>query len=121
MSYGKALKTIRLIKGLLQEDVASKAHVDVRTLREIESERRHLSADEVQKFSEIYKIDVKLIYEMAQDQVPLQNIVYEAKRDGIVVNNGQGIDNPYSLEYLLTKYKELENRVAELEKKMNRA
>lgn len=91
--------------------------MEVRTLREIESERRHLSADEVQIFSEVYKIDVKLIYEMAQDKVPLQNIVYEAKRDGIVVNNGQGADYEHSFEYLLIKIKGLEDRVAALEKK----
>lgn len=93
--------------------------MDERTYREIESDRRALSAKEVIVFAEFYKIDIQLIYDIAMDTVPLQNIVHEAKRDGIVINNAPNAENTNEVvAYLLQRIKELETQIAELKKQI---
>lgn len=119
MRFGKALKILRSIKDLHQSDVASGVFMDERTYREIESDRRALSAKEVIVFAEFYKIDIQLIYDIAMDTVPLQNIVHEAKRDGIVINNAPNAENTNEVvAYLLQRIKELETQIAELKKQI---
>ncbi len=117
MNFGKALKTIRLVKGLNQKEAANLVHMDDRTLRDIEADKTRISAEQVELFASIYKVDITLIYEMAKEQVPLQNIVYEAKRDGIVVNQGQELSK--GVDYLLLRIEGLETRVKELEGRCN--
>jgi len=46
--------------------------------------------------------------------VPLQNIVYEAKRDGIVVNQGQEPGKGV-FDHLMSRLEGLEARIRELE------
>ncbi len=58
---------------------------------------------------------ITLIYEMAKEQVPLQNIVHEAKRDGIVVNQSQDAGKGV-FEYLINRIETLEKRISALEK-----
>ncbi len=108
MQFGKALKILRLIKELNQAQVATGVHMEERTYREIESDRRSISAKEVILFADFYRIDIQLIYDIAKDTLPLQNIVHEAKRDGIVINNGNGTPPTDLITYLLQRIKELE-------------
>ncbi len=114
MNFGKALKTIRLVQGLDQTDVAKLAHMDVRTLREIEADRTRIPAEQVEIFAGIYKVSIQIIYDMAREEVQLQNIVYEAKRDGIVVNQGQDLGKGV-FDHLMSRLEKLESRIKELE------
>ena len=114
MNFGKALKTVRLVKGLSQKEAATLVHMDDRTLRDIEADKTRITAEQVEHFASIYKVDITLIYEMAKELVPLQNIVYEAKRDGIVVNQGQDIGKGL-FEHLISRLEGLEARLRALE------
>jgi transcriptional regulator with XRE-family HTH domain len=115
MNFGKALKTIRLLQGLSQKEAASLLHMDDRTLRNIEADKTRITAEQVEQFASIYRVDITLIYEMAKEQVPFQNIVHEAKRDGIVVNQdadlGKGL-----VDHFLSRLEILEASVKELER-----
>ena len=51
---------------------------------------------------------------MAKEQVPLQNIVYEAKRDGIVVNQGQEPGKEV-LDRILSRLEDLKARMRNME------
>jgi len=113
MNFGKALKTIRLVKGLSQKEAAGLVHMDDRTLREIEADKTRISAEQVELFATTYKVDITLIYEMAKDQVSLQNIVHEAKRDGIVVNQAQEHSNGM-FEYLMQRLDKLEAQIKDM-------
>lgn len=114
MNFGKALKTVRLIKGMSQKEAAGLLHIDDRTLRDIEADKTRVTAEQIEQFASVYLVDITLIYEMAKEQVPLQNIVHEAKRDGIVVNQSQ--DTGKSLfEYLMNRIELLEKRITALE------
>lgn len=119
MRFGKALKILRSIKDLNQIDVASGIHMEERTYREIESDRRALSAKEVLLFADFFEVDVQLIYDIARDLLPVQNIVHEAKRDGIVINNSKvsNIENHEIVSLLLQRIKELESRIDDYQKK----
>jgi hypothetical protein len=90
--------------------------MDERSLREIEADRTHVSAEQVENFASFYKVDVKVIYELAKEQVPLQNIVHEAKCDGIVVNQNPDA-NKGLVEYLMSKIDRLEQRLGDLERR----
>lgn len=114
MNFGKALKTLRVVKGLSQKEAASLVHMDDRTLRDIEADKTRISAEQVELFASVYKVDITLIYEMAKEQIPLQNIVYEAKRDGIV-HQGTPVENGV-VEQLLSRLAVLEARIRELER-----
>jgi transcriptional regulator with XRE-family HTH domain len=117
MRFGKALKILRSIKELHQSDVAAGVFMEERTYREIESDRRAMSAKEVILFAEFYKIDIQLIYDIAMDTIPLQNIVHEAKRDGIVINNvPSGESTSELVSYLLQRIKDLEQHISDLSK-----
>jgi len=50
---------------------------------------------------------------MARERVPLQNIVHEAKRDGIVINQGQDIGKGV-FDHLVTRLEVLEARLKAL-------
>ena len=114
MNFGKALKTVRLVKGLSQKEAATLVHIDDRTLRDIEADKTRITAEQVEHFASIYKVDITLIYEMAKEQVPLQNIVYEAKRDGIVVNQGQEPGKEI-LDRILSRLEDLKARMRNME------
>lgn len=114
MNFGKALKTVRLIKGISQKEAAGLLHMDDRTLRDIEADKTRITAEQVEQFAGVYLVDITLIYDMAKEQVPLQNIVHEAKRDGIVVNQNQEIGKGL-IEYLISRVEILETRVQQLE------
>jgi|688.fasta_scaffold1002339_2 DNA phosphorothioation-dependent restriction protein DptG len=114
MNFGKALKTVRLVKGLSQKEAAGLLHMDDRTLRDIEADKTRITAEQVEQFARIYLVDITLIYEIEKEQVPLQNIVHEAKRDGIVVNQNQDIGKGV-IEYLISRIEILENKVRQLE------
>jgi transcriptional regulator with XRE-family HTH domain len=114
MNFGKALKTVRLIKGLSQKEAAGLLHIDDRTLRDIEADKTRITAEQVEQFAGVYLVDITLIYEMAKEQVPLQNIVHEAKRDGIVVNQSQDTSKSV-FEYLMNRIELLEKRITALE------
>jgi tripartite-type tricarboxylate transporter receptor subunit TctC len=88
--------------------------MDDRTLRDIEADKTRITAEQVEHFASIYKVDITLIYKMAKEQVPLQNIVYEAKRDGIVVNQGQEPGKGV-FDHLMSRLEGLEARIRELE------
>jgi transcriptional regulator with XRE-family HTH domain len=114
MNFGKALKTVRLVKGLSQKEAAGLLHMDDRTLRDIEADKTRITAEQVEQFARIYLVDITLIYEIEKEQVPLQNIVHEAKRDGLVVNQNQDIGKGV-IEYLISRIEILENKVRQLE------
>ncbi len=116
MNFGKALKTVRLIKGMSQKEAAGLLHIDDRTLRDIEADKTRVTAEQVEQFAAVYLVDITLIYEMAKEQVPLQNIVHEAKRDGIVVNQNQDVGKGI-IEYLMSRVETLEARVRQLEQR----
>lgn len=115
MNFGKALKTVRLVKGLSQKEAAHLVHMDDRTLRDIEADKTRITAEQVELFASIYRVDITLIYEMAKEQVPFQNIVHEAKRDGIVVNQGTDLGKGL-VDHLLSRIEILEARLKELER-----
>jgi hypothetical protein len=60
-------------------------------------------------------VDFTLIYEVAKEQVPFHNIVHEAKRDSIVVNQGADLGKGL-VDHLLSRIEILEDRVKELER-----
>lgn len=117
MKFGRALKILRSIKSLNQIEVASGVYMDERTYREIEADRRALSAKEVALFADFFKVDIQLIYDIAQNTVPIHNMVHEAKRDGIVINQGKETqDNSDLIAYLLKRVRELEKIIEDLQK-----
>jgi transcriptional regulator with XRE-family HTH domain len=110
MQFAKALKILRHIKGLTQVEIAQGVFMDERTYREIESGRKSISAEQVQTFADFFQVEVKLIYDIAQDSISTQNIVHEAKRDGIVINNAQE-ESKELITYLLGRIKDLEQEI----------
>ena len=113
MQFAKALKILRHIKGFTQVEIAQGVYMDERTYREIESGRKSLSAEQVQVFADFFQVEVKLIYDIAQDSISTQNIVHEAKRDGIVINNAQD-ESKEVVTYLLARVKVLEQEIKTL-------
>lgn len=112
MKFGKALKILRSVKDLTQSEVANLVHMEERTYREIESDRRALSAKEIAVFAQFFQVDVQLIYDIAQDAAPVQNIVHEARRDGIVIHHGKEAEaNQEVVYYLLQRIKALEQEL----------
>ena len=53
MNFGKALKTVRLVKGLSQKEAATLVHIDDRTLRDIEADKTRITAEQVEHFASI--------------------------------------------------------------------
>lgn len=112
MKFGKALKILRSVKEMTQSEVANAVHMEERTYREVESDRRALSAKEIAVFAQFFQVDVQLIYDIAQDSAPVQNIVHEARRDGIVIHHGKTTEaHNEVVHYLLQRIKDLEEQL----------
>ncbi len=85
-SYGKAFKTIRLIKDMRLDEAAQTLGIDERTLRDIEAGKTKLISERFDQMLDLYKIERDLVFDLAQNNSGLHNVVHEAKRDGIVVH-----------------------------------
>lgn len=114
MNFGKALRTIRLLEGLSQKEAASLLHMDDRTLRNIETDKTRITAEQVEHFARIYAVDIDLIYHMAKEQVSFQNILHESKRGSVVpiksTDSWKELFDPLlsRLEILESRFKELD-------------
>ncbi len=116
-SYGKAFKTIRLIKDMRLDEAAQTLGIDERTLRDIEAGKTKLISERFDQMLALYKIDRELVFELAQSNSGLHNVVHEAKRDGIVVNqSGSSKEpSPQDLEMLQKRVEALEAACLRLE------
>lgn len=90
--YGHAFKIVRQIKQIPIKDAATNLGIDERSLRDIENGKTTLVTERFGQLLDFYKIDHNLIFELAEDKVSLQNVVHEAKRDGIVVNQNKNLE-----------------------------
>lgn len=86
--YGKAFRTVRLIKDIPLGQAASDLDVDERTLRDIESGKTDIITPRFDQMLAYYFIPHQVIFDLAADQSKFQNIIHNAKRDAVVVNQG---------------------------------
>jgi transcriptional regulator with XRE-family HTH domain len=111
-AFGNAIRIIRQIQKIKQYELAEKVSKDERALRSLEAELTDVSVEQAMLFAKVFNVEVNLIYELAKDQGKINNVVHTAKRDGIVVNQGQ---TEASQDILSQWIKDLEHRVHNLE------
>ncbi len=76
------------------DEAAQTLGIDERTLRDIEAGKTKLISERFDQMLDLYKIDRDLVFELAQNNSGLHNVVHEAKRDGIVVNQSDASKVP---------------------------
>ena len=87
--YGKAFRTVRLIKDIPHGQAASDLNIDPRTLRDIESGKTDIITPRFDQMLTYYSVPYQVIFDLAAaDQAKFQNIIHEAKGKTVVVNQG---------------------------------
>lgn len=110
-NYGQAFRTIRLIRNLSLEQVADALSIDERSLRDIESGKTKVVSERSQQMTKFYNVEPELVFELAAGRATFQNIIHDAKRDAIVVNQGQAPEKDIQEKYVAA----LEKRIDEME------
>lgn len=110
--YGHAFKVIWQIKNIPLKEAAFSLGIDERSLRDIENGKTALVTERFDQLLSYYKIDYKLIFELASGDAPLHNVVHEAKRDGIVVHQAGNSD---ALAEVHDKLSRIEHRLDNME------
>lgn len=87
-AYGKAFRTVRLIKAIPLGIAANDLDIDERTLRDIESGKTDIISPRFDQMLKYYSIPNQVIFDLATDHSKFQNIIHNAKRDAVVVNQG---------------------------------
>jgi transcriptional regulator with XRE-family HTH domain len=105
-NYGKAFKTIRLIKDVTLTEAADALHVDERTLRDIESGKTSVITDRFDQLLQFYKITPEIVFELAGDQNSIQNIIHEVKRDSIFHQTPTSANELETLQRLIDNLEE---------------
>ena len=89
IQYGKAFKTIRLIKDIREGEAAEALGIDKRTLYDIESCKTALVSERFEQMLKYYKTSLQVVTDLAKDPSTFHNVINNSKRDAIVVNQGQ--------------------------------
>lgn len=100
IAYGKAFKTIRLIKDIPLEEAADGLGIDKRTLWDIESDETKVVFERFEQMTKFYNIEPEVVFDLALSKATFQNVVHKAQRDGIVVNQGQVSENDVRDKYI---------------------
>jgi transcriptional regulator with XRE-family HTH domain len=88
-NYGKAFKTIRLIKGIQLSQAADELNIDERTLRKIEDGETDIITPRFEQLLNYYAVEYNIVFELIKDQPLPQNIIRTIKGNDTVVNQNQ--------------------------------
>lgn len=77
--YGKAFRTVRLIKDIPHGQAASDLNIDPRTLQDIESGKTDIISPRFDQMLTYYAIPHQVIFDLAANPSKFQNIIHEAK------------------------------------------
>lgn len=88
-NYGKAFKTIRLIKGIQLSQAADELNIDERTLRKIEDGETDIITPRFEQLLNYYAVEYNVVFELIKDQPLPQNIIRTIKGNDTVVNQNQ--------------------------------
>jgi cytoskeletal protein RodZ len=92
--FGKAFRTIRLIKDIPAQIAASDLGIDERSLRDIEHGKTALVTERFEQLRSYYKIPAQLIFDIALEQKGLQHTVNDVKQHstGMIFNQAQNAE-----------------------------
>jgi transcriptional regulator with XRE-family HTH domain len=88
-NYGKAFRTIRLIKGIALGQAADGLNIDERTLRKIEDGETDLITPRFDQMLSFYAVEYPIVFELVKEHMPSQNIIQSITGDSTVVNQNQ--------------------------------
>jgi cytoskeletal protein RodZ len=88
--FGKAFRTIRLIKDIPTQTAASDLGIDERSLRDIEHGKTALVTERFEQLRSYNQVPAQLIFDIALEQKSLQHTVNDVKQNstGMIFNQG---------------------------------